>query len=141
MICYSHSVTLLTSSNPFEKQELTTEKSTNSTSTTSNSSSTSTNKSSTLSSNLVKRSDLYGEVSNPSDSNQYDEKKVQEAIERLSNKTRNNVENNDKKRGYNSMASIDTTPEELEAYRRIKVQREDPMAKFLLNSNELLEDE
>lgn len=51
-----------------------------------------------------------------------------------------NNNNNVKKRGYNSMTNVDTTPEELEAYRRIKVQREDPMAKFLSSdSSELLE--
>lgn len=44
----------------------------------------------------------------------------------------------DKKRTYNSMQSIDVSVEDMEAYRILKVQREDPMA-ALLNSEELLE--
>lgn len=141
----SDNTTLLASSNPFEKKEsTTTTDQTNSTSSTTNSTNTNTNtnKASTLSSNHFKRSDLYGEVSNPVDSNQFDEKKVQEAIDKLTKNQQNSEENinSAKKRGYNSMTSVDTTPEEMEAYRRIKVQREDPMAKFLSADNdELLE--
>lgn len=89
---------------------------------------------------IIKKSDLYGECANPSDSSQLDEKKVQDAMKKLSKqkKEENSEESGNKKRGYNSMTTADVTPEEMEAYRRIKVQREDPMAKYL-NSDELLE--
>jgi hypothetical protein len=96
-----------------------------------------------------KKSDLYGECSNPLDASQLDEKKVQEAIKKLTNQTAEKEEEpsssshsqGKKKRAYNSMSTADVTPEEMEAYRRIKVQREDPMAKFLSNnSEELLEE-
>lgn len=95
-----------------------------------------------------KKSDLYGECSNPLDASQLDEKKVQEAIKKLTSRTAEQGEEQTsshsqgkKKRAYNSMSTADVTPEEMEAYRRIKVQREDPMAKFLSNnSEELLEE-
>jgi hypothetical protein len=91
-----------------------------------------------------KKSDLYGECSNPLDASQLDEKKVQEALKKLTKQTADKEDpsssssSSQKKRGYNSMSTADVTPEEMEAYRRIKVQREDPMAKFL-DSDELLE--
>lgn len=93
---------------------------------------------------VIKKSDLYGECTNQYDSTQLDEKKVQDAMKKLSKQSKeDNSEvqggNGGKKRVYNSMTTADVTLEEMEAYRRIKVQREDPMAKFL-NSDELLEE-
>ena len=37
----------------------------------------------------------------------------------------------DKKRKYNSFATTDVTAEDMEAYRRTKITKDDPMAKFL----------
>jgi hypothetical protein len=100
---------------------------------------------------LQKRSDLYGECANPHDSSLLDEKKVQDHIKKLLTANaeggRGNGESTEsggggsqvKKRGYNSMTTAEVTREEMEAYRRIKVQREDPMAKYL-SSEELLEE-
>ena len=44
----------------------------------------------------------------------------------------------DRKRTFNSMQSIDVSIEDMEAYRILKVQREDPMA-ALRGSEDLLE--
>jgi hypothetical protein len=102
---------------------------------------------------MHKKSDLYGECANPHDSALLDEKKVQDHIKKLTRQLEGKEETTEavasgggahvKKRGYNSMTTAEVTREEMEAYRRIKVQREDPMAKYLSttsNGEELLEE-
>ena len=67
------------------------------------------------------RASLYGEADA---SQQLDEAKVREAMARTKDE-------GDGKRKYNSLATTDVTAEEMEAYRRTKVAKDDPMAKFL----------
>lgn len=47
-------------------------------------------------------------------------------------------EEDDRRRGYNSMKTVDVSLEDMEAYRRKRVKREDPMA-AILASDTLLE--
>ena len=70
------------------------------------------------------RASLYGEADA---SQQLDEAKVREAMARQ----KPAKEAGDGKRKYNSLATTDVTAEEMEAYRRTKVAKDDPMAKFL----------
>eukprot|EP01041_Mallomonas_annulata_P010435 gene10435-21776_t len=95
---------------------------------------------------ITKRSDIYGEV------NQgivLDEDKVNKALLRAQEASNKNKKDgnqdlsssngtiDERKRGYNSMEAIDVCPEDMEAYRRIRQKRDDPMAE-LLDSEELL---
>jgi pre-mRNA-processing factor SLU7 len=68
------------------------------------------------------RASLYGEADGAT---KLDEAKVKEAM------ARRKAEEGDGKRKYNSFATSEVTPEEMEAYRRTKVAKDDPMAKFL----------
>ena len=70
------------------------------------------------------RASLYGEADA---AQQLDEAKVREAMARQ----KPTKEEGDGKRKYNSLATTDVTAEEMEAYRRTKVAKDDPMAKFL----------
>ena len=70
------------------------------------------------------RASLYGEADA---AQQLDEAKVREAMARQ----KPAKEAGDGKRKYNSLATTDVTAEEMEAYRRTKVAKDDPMAKFL----------
>eukprot|EP00602_Paraphysomonas_sp_CaronLab_P004398 CAMPEP_0185033266 /NCGR_PEP_ID=MMETSP1103-20130426/22034_1 /TAXON_ID=36769 /ORGANISM="Paraphysomonas bandaiensis, Strain Caron Lab Isolate" /LENGTH=511 /DNA_ID=CAMNT_0027569477 /DNA_START=307 /DNA_END=1842 /DNA_ORIENTATION=- len=85
-------------------------------------------------SRITKRSDVYGE-SDPALAAGLDESKVQAAMQRLKEEKEgngsNSVEGDDRKRSYNSMKTVDVTAEDMEAYRRIKTKREDPMAAFI----------
>lgn len=94
---------------------------------------------------VVNRSDVYGEY-DPSKGIELDESKVRSAMDRIrQEQDRASTEEpaTGKKRksgksGYNSMsAEVDLTPEDMEAYRRLKSQRADPMAN--ISSDELLE--
>ena len=58
-----------------------------------------------------------------------DEAKVQAAIAKA--KQHKDDPTDDKKRKYNSFATTDVTAEDMEAYRRTKITKDDPMAKFL----------
>jgi len=60
-----------------------------------------------------------------------DENKVKKEIEKLK-KREKNEEKNERKRQYNSITGSNTevTPEEMEAYRKTKLLREDPMLQF-----------
>ena len=69
------------------------------------------------------RASLYGEADA---AQQLDEAKVREAMAR-----QKPAAEGDGKRKYNSLATTDVTAEEMEAYRRTKVAKDDPMAKFL----------
>lgn len=71
--------------------------------------------SSSLSSNLTKRSELYGEVSS-STSLQLDAEKLSEAKQRHRGvaSEQSNMSEDEKKRKYNSMASLDVTKEDME---------------------------
>jgi len=73
-----------------------------------------------------KRADLYGEADG---SAELDEAKVKEAVARA--KKGGGDVDDDKKRKYNSFQTTEVTPEEMEAYRRTKASKDDPMAKFL----------
>lgn len=87
---------------------------------------------------LVKRSDIYGESSS---SVVLDDDKIKLALKRAEEQkvaAMNLAEQEERKRSYNSMQSVDVTPEDMEAYRLTKVKRDDPMA-ALLDSEELLE--
>lgn len=98
---------------------------------------------------LVSRSDVYGEFDS-SKGLALDEKKVRAAMERIQREDQEQEERQGqaKERGgqkqkrkadYSSMsAEVEVTPEEMEAYRRVKSKKEDPMA-ALMASGELLE--
>jgi len=86
---------------------------------------------------LVKRSDVYGESSGAP----LDDDKVKLALQKAGEQKAadaNLAELEERKRSYNSMQSVDVTPEDMEAYRLTKVKRDDPMAAFL-DSEDLLE--
>ena len=68
------------------------------------------------------RASSYGEADGAT---KLDEAKVREAM------AKRKAEGDDGKRKYNSFATSEVTPEEMEAYRRTKVAKDDPMAKFL----------
>jgi pre-mRNA-processing factor SLU7 len=86
---------------------------------------------------IVKRSDVYGESSGGAG---LDDEKVLNAVQRQDEwaKQDHSQEADDRKRGYNSMSTIDVTPEDMEAYRLKRLKREDPMAAFA-DTEELLE--
>lgn len=83
---------------------------------------------------VTKRSDVFGEF-DPSSKIKLDADKVNQAVKKYAGVDGNNVSDG-KKRGYNSMASVEVTPEDMEAYRLKKGKREDPMT--FLTSNEIL---
>jgi len=88
----------------------------------------------------TKQSDLYGDA--PSGA-ALDEKKLREAIKKQKdfekNGGGNEAEKDDRKRKYNSMASVDVTAEEMEAYRMNKKREEDgDLMDKLAESEELL---
>ena len=56
-------------------------------------------------------------------------------------KGRGATDGDDRKRKYNSMASVETTAEEMEAYHRMKVRDDDPMAKMLAAEAEAATDD
>mmetsp|Transcript_32136 Transcript_32136/g.32762 ORF Transcript_32136/g.32762 Transcript_32136/m.32762 type:complete len:636 (-) Transcript_32136:189-2096(-) len=87
-------------------------------------------------SSLVKRSDVFGESSG---SIALDEDKLQQAMRKAQEIEERNkkVDKDERKRAYNSMEPVDVTPEDMEAFRRTRQKREDPMA-ALLDSEELL---
>jgi len=84
------------------------------------------------SSNLSKRSDIYGEnVDLPTE---LDQDKLQKAILAMKDKqAKDDItnENSKKKGGYNSMKGVEVSIEDMEAYRMTKSRRDDPMEKFL----------
>lgn len=79
---------------------------------------------------MVKRSDIYGEVSGEV---KLDEGKFKEAVakEEAWQKRDAAVELDDRKRGYNSMKTSEVSMEDMEAYRLKKNKRDDPMANFM----------
>ena len=98
---------------------------------------------------LTKRSDIFGE-SDAAATSALDAEKLKKAhmkAESLDAAARNSNGNNtgssvgdgdERKRGYNSMQSVDVTAEDMEVYRMKKVKADDPMA-ALLDSEEILE--
>lgn len=62
-----------------------------------------------------------------------DKQKLEEALKKLDEKQKQQVETDDRKRKYNSFAGDgdDPTEEEMEAYRMKKARDEDPMAKII----------
>jgi len=86
---------------------------------------------------IAKRSDIYGDGGGMSE---YDEEKVKEALARAEDwrkEAAKEAELDDRKRGYNSMRSIDVQPEDMEAYRLTKLKRDDPMA--MIDTDTILE--
>lgn len=104
---------------------------------------------------LTKRSDVFGE-SDAAVAAELDEEKVQAAMKRLQAEqaggssidmeevgaaVRDSKKNGGgSKRSYNSMSTVDVTAEDMEAYRRIKTKRDDPMAAFLGGGDDVLLD-
>jgi pre-mRNA-processing factor SLU7 len=89
---------------------------------------------------LVSRSDVYGEY-DASKGLALDETKVRAAMERIQREDEQQQEQQggQKRKNYSSKsAEVEVTPEEMEAYRRVKSKRDDPMA-ALMASGELLE--
>lgn len=75
----------------------------------------------------VKRSELYGESEGAVD---LDPEKLKEAIKKQKEFQKQKLEEDDRKRKYNSMQTSDVTLEDLEAYRMTKPRWDDPMANF-----------
>lgn len=108
--------------------------------------------SSKKSSGLTKRSDIFGE-SDATVAAELDEAKVQAAMKRLAKMEAEGgggdleeigaavrvSKSGGSKRSYNSMSTVDVTAEDMEAYRRIKSKREDPMAAFMGDEEILLD--
>lgn len=86
---------------------------------------------------VIKRSDIFGESAGGAG---LDDQKVLDAVRREEEwaKKDHTADADDRKRGYNSMQSIDVTLEDMEAYRLKRMKKEDPMAAFN-DSEELLE--
>jgi pre-mRNA-processing factor SLU7 len=90
-------------------------------------------------STFVRRADVYGDASGEVE---LDEQKLQEALKRqeeFQRQAANERDADDRKRKYNSNATSDVTPEDMEAYRMKRLNWHDPMAN-LLGSDQLLED-
>lgn len=94
------------------------------------------NKAASTTQTITKRSDIYGEASADATAN-LNEEKVKESVKRLKEEERRRREaggdvqqDDDRKRGYNSMHTDDVNLEDMEAYRRVKLQRNDPLAAF-----------
>jgi pre-mRNA-processing factor SLU7 len=84
---------------------------------------------------LTNKSKLYGEA-DPSTTDNLDQRKVQEALQKISKHDESSSTKN--KRKYNSMnAEVDVTEEDMEAYRLRKERTSDPMAK--ISTEELLD--
>jgi len=81
--------------------------------------------------NIAKRSQLYGEADS---SVTLDEAKMKEALR----KATENDGGASNKRGYNSMATVDVSAEDIEAWRIKRLKEADPMS-ALINSDVLLE--
>jgi pre-mRNA-processing factor SLU7 len=98
---------------------------------------------------LTKRSDIFGD-SNPAAVSALDAEKLAKAHRRAEDAEREERKRaagesaaqsgagEERKRGYNSMQSVDVTAEDMEVYRMKKVKGDDPMAAFL-DSEEVLE--
>ena len=92
---------------------------------------------SNLTGKVNKRSDVYGEFDATSNI-KLDEDKIKHALSKYDETEggkSSTIETN--KRGYNSMAAVEVTAEDMEAYRIKKSKREDPM-EALLKSDEVL---
>ncbi|CAM9803457.1 unnamed protein product [Ascophyllum nodosum] len=86
---------------------------------------------------LTARSELYGE-SNPHV--ELDKEKLEQAVkQQKAFLSGGSEEKDDRKRKYNSMASIEVTKEDMEAYRLTKVNKDDPLAS--LSSDVVLDEE
>lgn len=87
---------------------------------------------------LTKRADVFGEFDAKSGVS-LDETKVKFAVQKHAEledaRGNSNQSVDDRKRGYNSMQSVDVTPEDMEAYRLKKLKRDDPMADLLLSDH------
>jgi pre-mRNA-processing factor SLU7 len=105
---------------------------------------------SAASNSLTKRSDIFGD-SNPAAVSALDAEKLAKAHRRAEEAEREERKRaageqggasggagDERKRGYNSMQSVDVTAEDMEVYRMKKVKGDDPMAAFL-DSEEVLE--
>lgn len=94
-----------------------------------------------VSSTLTKRSDIFGE-SNPAAVCSLDADKLAKAQRKAEEQEalarQNAGAGDERKRGYNSMQSVDVTTEDMEVYRMKKVKGDDPMA-ALLDSDVVLE--
>lgn len=94
-----------------------------------------------VSSTLTKRSDIFGE-SNPAAVSSLDADKLAKAQRKAEEQEalarQNAGAGDERKRGYNSMQSVDVTTEDMEVYRMKKVKGDDPMA-ALLDSDVVLE--
>ena len=62
-----------------------------------------------------------------------DKQKLEEALKKLDQREKQQVETDERKRKYNSFQADDEMPteEEMEAYRMKKAREEDPMAKII----------
>jgi pre-mRNA-processing factor SLU7 len=82
-----------------------------------------------VSQGAIKRSDLFGDSTGGAG---LDDLKVKEAVKKEEewSKRDHSAEGDDRKRGYNSMTTIDVSLEDMEAYRLKKNKREDPMDAF-----------
>ncbi|KAJ1446572.1 Pre-mRNA splicing Prp18-interacting factor-domain-containing protein [Pelagophyceae sp. CCMP2097] len=79
---------------------------------------------------LTSRSAVFGDVEAPRDLD-LDEAKVQASMKRQREELKKAGKDDDRKRKYNSSESTEVTPEDMEAYRRSKINSNDPMAKFM----------
>jgi pre-mRNA-processing factor SLU7 len=93
---------------------------------------------SNLKKSFVNRSDLYGDSSKLELSEDVIQAKLAKLRETKGGHEIELTENQGKKRSYNSMQSIEITPEDMEVYRMTKMKAEDPMAKYLEMSNNRL---
>mmetsp|Transcript_25702 Transcript_25702/g.43291 ORF Transcript_25702/g.43291 Transcript_25702/m.43291 type:complete len:664 (+) Transcript_25702:63-2054(+) len=136
-------------SNPLIEAKQMLQKSDSSASASSDKGQNSSTKDSSSKSGLVNRSDVYGEY-DAKKGLALDEAKVRAAMERIQREEEERDQDEAAGRGkssgqkrkgggYSSMsAEVEVTPEEMEAYRRVKSKRDDPMA-ALMASGELLE--
>lgn len=91
---------------------------------------------------LTKRSDIFGE-SNPAAASSLDADKLARAQRKADEQEEHARQSaaatgDERKRGYNSMQSVDVTAEDMEVYRMKRVKQDDPMA-ALLDSDTVLE--
>jgi pre-mRNA-processing factor SLU7 len=80
---------------------------------------------------IVSRSEMFGE-SDPA--TQLSEEKVKEKLSKWKEEHKSNNKDDtaaSKKRSYNSMQSMEMTPEDMEVYRMTRMKTEDPMAKYM----------
>ena len=84
---------------------------------------------------MAKSSALYGEATEANTAD-LDPEKLKEALRKAKRRAKGKLAESDslsnsKRRKYNSLKEEQVTAEDMEAYRRVKVRHDDPMAKFI----------